>query len=151
MNQRSDGWGCESPLPKATPRRARTPAKEYNRPEVQRVSVGLEVDDPYFSPSPADPNGFSRVRASISSGSIVIPEGGQAVVDCGFGMGLPPGYRVRASSLVPGLMVEVLDLRGFRLSVVNLGAETILNDGQEIGSIWVEPVCFFDWIQKGLK
>lgn len=148
-NPRVDGWGCDSPLPRATPRRARTPAKEYSRPSVERVSVGLEVDDPFFSPSPSDPNGCSRVRARIPSGSIVIPEGGHAVVDCGFGIGLPPGYRVRASSLVPGLIVEVVELRGFRLSVVNLGDETILNDGQQIVSMWVEPVCFLDWIQKG--
>lgn len=146
---RDDGWSRDAPLPKARPRHAGTPAKEYSRPSIERVSLGLEVDDPSFSPSPSDPNGLSKVFAKIPSGSIVISEGGHAVVDCGFGMGLPAGYRVRATSAVQGLIVEVAGIRGFRLSVCNLGGETILNDGQQIGSIWIEPVCPFDWIQKG--
>jgi hypothetical protein len=146
---RDDGWGCDSPLPKAKPKQAKTPAKEYSRPELVRVSVSLEVDDPSFAPSPSDQFGVSTVSARIPSGSMRLSEGGCAVVDCGFGVVVPPGYRVRASCLVPGLLVDVHETNRFRLSVVNLGDETILNDGQQIGSIWVEPVCFFDWTRKG--
>jgi hypothetical protein len=146
---RDDGWGCESPLPKATPKPARTPAKEYSRPELSRVSVGLEADDDSFAPGPSDRFGMSVVCAKIPSGSMRISEGGHAVVDCGFGISIPPGYRVRVSGVVPGLAAEVHDTGRFRLSLVNLGGETILNDGQQIGLIWVEPVCYFDWTQRG--
>lgn len=69
-------------------------------------------------------------------------------MDCGFGMGIPPGYRVRTTSLVPGLLAEVAGLREFSLNLMNLGGETILNDGQIVGLIWIERVCFFDWNLK---
>jgi hypothetical protein len=146
---RSDGWGCESPLPKAIPRSPRTPAKEYSRPEISKVAVALDADDPAFAPERSDRFGMSKVSARIPSGGMSVSEGGVALVDCGFGLSLPAGYRVRATSLVPGLLVEVHEVERFRLRVVNLGGETIMNDGQQIGSIWIEPVCFFDWIQKG--
>lgn len=145
---RDDGWGREPPLPKARPRQAETPAREYNRPELERISVGLEVYDPSFAPSLSDSNGQCKVRARIPLGSMVVPEGGQALVDCGFGMGIPPGYRVRTASLVPGLLAEVAGLREFSLNLMNLGGETILNDGQIVGLIWIERVCFFDWNLK---
>jgi len=146
---RSDGWGRESPLPKAMPKPVRTPAREYSRPELSKVSIALKVDDEAYAPGPSDQFGMSKVSARINSGSTRIPEGGSAVVDCGFGLVVPLGHRVRASSLVPGVLVEVHELEQFRLHVVNIGGETILNDGQQMASIWVEPVCFFDWIQRG--
>jgi len=146
---RSDGWGRESPLPKATPKPPRTPAREYSRPELSKVSIVLKADDEAYAPGPSDRFGMCGVSARIPSGSMRIPEGGSAVVDCGFGVSTPAGYRIRASSLVPGVLVEVHETDRFRLHVVNLGGETILNDGQQMASIWVEPVCFFDWIQRG--
>jgi hypothetical protein len=145
---RGDGWGFESPLPRATPKPPKTRAKEYSRPEMTKVSVVLDADDASFAPAPSDQHGMSKVSARIPSGSLRISEGGSAVIDCGFGLVVPPGYRVRASGLVPGLLVEVHETSRFRLRVVNLGDETILNDGQQIGSIWIEPVCFFDWTQR---
>ena len=146
---RDDGWKCDSPLPKASPKPARTPAKEYNRPDISRVLLGVEAEDPSFAPTPPDSSGFSRISVRIPSGSLLVPEGGSALLDCGFGAVVPMGYRVRATSLVPGLLVEVVETKRFRVNVVNLGGETILNDGQRIGSIWVESVCFFDWAKKG--
>lgn len=145
---RDDGWKCESPIPKATPKLARTPAKEYNRPDLSRVLVGLESDDPSFVPSPPDSSGFSKISVRIPSGSVLMPEGGSVLLDCGFGAVVPVGYRVRATSLIPGLFVEVVETKRFKVNVVNLGRETILNDGQRICSMWVEPVCFFDWAKK---
>ncbi len=145
---RSDGWGRESPLPKANPLASGTPARDYSRPEVARVSVRLEADDPSFAPGPPDRFGSSEIYAKLPAGSMMVPEGGSAVVDCGFSLSLPPGYRVRAASLVQGLFVDVQETDRFRIRVMNLGAETILNDGQRICSISVEPVCFFDWDRK---
>jgi hypothetical protein len=145
---RSDGWGYDPPLPKAKPKATKTPAKEYSRPGISKVAVALKIDDPSFAPGTSDRYGMSMVFARIPSGQVRISEGGSVVIECGFGLELPPGYRVRVSSLFANLFVEVNNLDMFRLHVTNLSDETILKDREQIGLIWIEPVCFFDWIHK---
>lgn len=145
---RDDGWEVKRHFPKAIPKFPATPAKNYSRPEICRVSVILEADEPSFAPSSTSDDGSATVFANLPSGGLALPHGGSAVVDCGFSVTLPAGYRTRVTSAVAGLSVDVVDSKRFKLSVTNLGEETTLKDRGAIAMLWVEPVYFFDWITR---
>lgn len=146
---RDDGWRRESPVPRAKPKSVCTPAKDYARPKVLKVAVELKSDSDEFRPSPCDQEGSSGILANIPDGEMVIPHGGSAVVDCGFGIKMPPGYRCRVKSYKSSLVFEVVDLKRFKVHATNLGEETILRHGDPIGRLWIEPVHFLEWITRG--
>lgn len=143
-----DAWKRESPLPRAKPKTIGTPAKGYSRPEVAKVAVVLEADSEEFKPSPCDQEGSSGIVANIPGGEMVIPHGGSAVIDCGFGMNLPAGYRCRVKCYMSALVFEVVELKRFKVHATNLGGETILRHGDPIGRIWIEPVYLLNWITR---
>jgi hypothetical protein len=146
---REDNWRRETPLPRANPKLPDSPAKGYSRPEISKVAVAIESDEADFMPTPCDSEGSSGIIANIPGGSIVMPEGGTAVVDCGFALEVPRGYRCRVASAIKGVFLEVVDSKRFKVNAINLGPETILRDRESIGRIWIEPVHFFEWITKG--
>jgi hypothetical protein len=126
-----------------------SPAKGYSGSCVEKVAVVIKSDEAEFSPSPCDPKGFSEIIANIPSKEIVMVEGSTTIVDCGFSMELPAGYRCMISSCVPGLILELVDSKRFKVNAINLGGETILHDRETIGRIWVEPVYLPEWINRG--
>lgn len=146
---RDDNWRLESPLPRAVPKLPGCSAKGYSSPEVKTVAVSIESDEEEFMPRPCGSDGGCAIRSNIPSGSLVMSEGATAVIDCGFSMALPQGYRCRMSSSISGLALESVDSKRFKVNAINLGGETILHDRDTIGRIWVEPVYFFEWITKG--
>lgn len=146
---RNDGWKSDPPVPKARPLIANPPAKGYSRPEIERVAVAIESDEDCFRPSSCASDGSAAITANIPSGNLVMPEGASAVIDCGFSLEMPAGYRCRLSSSVPGLVMELVDAKRFKVNAINLGRETILHDRESIGRIWIEPVHFFEWITRG--
>lgn len=146
---RDDGWGRESPLPRVRPKASRSPATEYTRPRIERVALALRSDSDEFRPAACDSEGRSTFVANIPNGELRMPEMGSAVVDCGFGIEVPMGYRAMASSIVPGVVLEIVESKRFKVSVVNLRGETILRHGEPIGRLWVEPIYFFDWETRG--
>lgn len=145
---RNDGWKVEKQGPTVAPKIASTPAKNYSRPEISKVSVFLEVDSPEFAPSSNGLDGSALIFANIPDGTLVLPRGGTKVVDCGFTVSVPAGYRCRVSSNLHGVILEAVDSKRFKVNVINLGDETTLNNRDAIGRLWVEPVYFFEWITR---
>lgn len=145
---RGDGWSVQNPYVRAIPKVPASPAKNYSRPEISKVSVLLEADDKAFIPASLGVDGSAVIIANIPSGSLCLPRGGTVVVDCGFSVVLPPGYRCRVSSRVPGLILDTVDSKRFKVNVTNLGDETNLNDRDPIGRLWIEPIYFFEWITR---
>ena len=145
---RDDGWEVKSPFPRVAPKAPSTPARNYSRPHISKVAVALEVDELHFSPESTSGDGSAVAFANIPSGSIVLPHGGTAVVDCGFSMTIPPGYRTRVSSAVSGLVVEVVESKRFKVTVINVGSEAILEDRGAIARLWIEPIYFFEWTKR---
>ena len=146
---RGENWESDPPLPRARPMMSTSPAKGYSGSCVEKVAVVIKSDEAEFSPSPCDPKGFSEIIANIPSKEIVMVEGSTTIVDCGFSMELPAGYRCMISSCVPGLILELVDSKRFKVNAINLGGETILHDRETIGRIWVEPVYLPEWINRG--
>lgn len=146
---RGDGWRRDSPVPRATPVPQTSPVKGYPTHDARRVPVAIESDSEEFGPSDAAPDGSVSIFANIPSGSIRMTEGASVVVDCGFSIEIPMGYRCRVSSSVPGVMLDMVDSKRFKVNAINLGGETILHDRESIGRVWIEPVHFFEWITRG--
>lgn len=146
---RDDNWKSDPPIPRAVPRSSTTPAKDYSRPSVVKVAVAIKGDSEEFLPAACDPSGACEIIANIPSGETRMTEGSMAVIDCGFSIETPPGYRCSVSSLVPGLILEIVDAQRFKVNAINLGQTTILKDRDVIGKIWIEPVHFFEWVTKG--
>lgn len=138
----------DDPAPRAFAKISRSPAKNYHRPEFFKVAVELKADEDAFLPSEASADGSVEVFANIPSGKLLLTRGSSAVVDCGFSMTLPAGYRSRVSSCGPWLLADLVDSKRFKLNIVNLGGDTILNDRDPVGRLWVEPVYFFEWIER---
>jgi len=145
---RDDNWKRDPPLPRANPRLPDSPAKGYSRPEITKVAVAIESDEADFMPTSSAADGSAGIVANIPSGSVVMPEGGSLVVDCGFAVEMPKGYRCRVASSIKGVFLEVVDSKRFKVNAINLGRETILHDRESIGRIWIEPVHFFEWITR---
>lgn len=146
---REDNWKSDPPIPRAVPRSLTTPAKDYSRPSVVKVAVAIKGDSEEFLPTACDASGACEIIANIPSGETRMTEGSMAVIDCGFSIETPPGYRCSVSSLVPGLILEIVDAQRFKVNAINLGQTTILKDRDVIGKIWIEPVHFFEWVTKG--
>jgi len=142
-------WRPDPPLPKVFPRPPMTSAKEYARPEISKVAVSIETDADEFMPRQCGRDGSATIFANIPSGELVISKGGSSIVDCGFSVEMPAGYRCRVSSLVVGVVLDSVDSKRFKVNVVNLADQTILKDRQAIGKIWVEPIHLFEWITRG--
>ena len=146
---RDDKWKSDPPIPRAVPKASLTPARNYAQPQILKVAVSLKSDSQEFAPSSCDPSGACEIVANIPSGEIRMEEGSTTVVDCGFSMETPPGYRCSVSSLIQGVILELIDAQRFKVSAINLGQRTILRDKDVIGKVWLEPVHFFEWITKG--
>jgi len=88
---------------------------------------------------------------------ITLPHRASAVIDCGFCMELPKGYRAsitaRSGLASRGLMVSNSpgiidsDYRGrVKVAVINVGKEIIvIKDGDRIAQMAIEPVYLFDF------
>lgn len=146
---RGDNWEPDPPLPKASPKLPGCSAKGYSNPRISRVAASIQSDEDDFVPLPCGTDGAYDIKSNIPAGSITMPSGATAVIDCGFSMALPEGYRCRVSSSVQGIVLETVDSKRFKVNAINLGGQTILHDRESIGKIWVEPVYFFEWIKKG--
>jgi hypothetical protein len=146
---RDDNWRSDPPIPRAVPKPPSTPAKDYSRPSVMKVAVAVKADSEEFMPTACDASGACDIVANIPSGEIRMNEGSTSVIDCGFSIEIPPGYRCSVSSSISGLILEMVEAQRFKVNAINLGQATILRDRDVIGRIWIEPVHFFEWITKG--
>lgn len=137
-----DIWKDERPVA-ASPRLSRSPAKNYYAPELKSVGVKIEFVDPFFEPKPQAQDGKSAVFANLPNKSCIIPKGGQFILDCGFSLIPPTGYRVNFSCCILGMISELVESERFKVNLMNLGEETILSNKQQVGKMWLEPIYFF--------
>lgn len=127
----------------ASPRLSRSPAKSYYAPELKNLDVKIEFVDPFFEPRPQAQDGKAAVFANLTNESCIIPKGGQLILDCGFSLVPPAGYRVSFSCCVLGIISDRMESERFKVNLMNLGEETILNNKQQVGKMWLEPIYFF--------
>ena len=142
-------WSSKDNRVYASPTLPRSPATGYNKPDLKKIAVSISSDEIDFVPSYPAGSNEADLLANIPSGTLLFSKGGCNVVDCGFSLEVPVGYRVRVSSLLDNLFLNLLEASRIKVNAINLGEELILHHKQKIGKIWIEPVYFFEWIMKG--
>lgn len=151
---------------KATVKRANSPVKDFYEPPILSVATKIVADDPMFIPKYQTPgSACADLVANIpvneflnNERKIALTHRSTLLVDCGFSMELPPGYKAciaaRSSLASKGLVVANApaqidsDYRGrVKIIVTNIGKEILtISHGDRIGQIYLERVTLFDWV-----
>jgi hypothetical protein len=123
-------------------------ASDYFNPKINQVAVEVTWDDRDFMPSCEGTSCVSEVSANIPSSELFLVHNSSCVIDCGFTINLPAGYKCRAESLNPSLFIQIVECPRFKLNVFNAGEAVRLIDRQKIAKIWIEPIYLFEWIVR---
>lgn len=126
-----------------------SPATGYNKPDFKKIAVSISSDNEDFIPSYENCEYAAILIANIPNKKLILSKNSQAVIDCGFSLEVPAGYKVCASSFISSIYLNLVESSRIQVSVLNLGEELILLHKQKIGKIWIEPIYFFEWITKG--
>lgn len=126
----------------------KSPATDYVRPEIKKIATIISSDHEDFTPVYSEDKNEADLFSNIPKG-LVFSKGAQHVIDCGFSLEVPHGYKICVSSTISGLFLNLIDSNRIRVNVINFGEEVMLQHKQKIGKIWIEPVYFFEWITKG--
>jgi len=127
--------------------------------ELSVVSTDIVVDDPMFIPQyKTEDAACADLVANIKEGKIIIPHRKIALVDCGFSMAIPKGYKAeivaRSGLASQGLIVGNSpgqidpDFRGrIKCILINVGNVNpiIINHGDRIAQIYITPIFKFNW------
>jgi dUTP pyrophosphatase len=135
-----------------------TPANNYFKPNLIKINTKIKADEEEFIPKYQTADSVcADLLANLQKEQIEIVSGGCYVIDCGFSMELPRGYKAciasRSGWASKGLIVNNApgqvdsDYRGrIKICVTNISQNTLtIKNKDRIGQIWIEPVYFFDW------
>jgi dUTP pyrophosphatase len=138
--------------------------KHLNAPNPFKIATNIVVDDPMFLPKyqtlgSACVDLVANLKFDDPNKKLIqLPYRCTTVVDCGFSMEIPFGYKAtisaRSGLASKGLTVANApgqvdsDYRGrVKVILVNVGKEIIvINHGDRIAQMAIEPVYTFDWL-----
>jgi hypothetical protein len=120
----------------------------YVKPELKKVATKIKADNNEFIPTYSSKN-EADLFINLPSETLLMTTGSSEVIDCGFELEIPNGYKLCVSSQICGLFLNLIDSKRIKVNASNFGKKLILKHKQVIGKIWIEPVYFFDWITKG--
>jgi|LakMenEpi03Aug12_release.lakeMendotaPanAssembly.Ray.scaffolds.fasta_scaffold205933_3 dUTPase len=125
-------------------------AKDYYSPSINKILTKIVPDNPDFVPVYNDYH-----KADIKANTleqIKIHKGGHSVIDCGFSLEVPLGYKICASTnldnIKKGIFIRdvINENNRIKILIINNGQDTLLiNNKDVIGQIYIEPVYFFEW------
>lgn len=126
-----------------------SPATGYVRPEILKIAVEIKADSDDFIPQYDHGCNEANLIANIpfGNGEIVLKEDNSEIIDCGFQIKLPVGYRCKISSSIPGIFLELVNSNRLKVNAFNFSEKVVLHHLQKIGTIWIEPIYLFDWIR----
>jgi len=143
---KNDYWASESRV-KVSSKLPKSPAAGYLAPDIKKVAVQIESDEDDFMPRYSlEDAGRADLVVNIPSGEILFSEGGSDILDCGFSLEIPAGYRLCVSSSVHGFFMELVDSKRIKIKAFNSGEECTLRHKQKVAKMWIEPIYFFEWI-----
>ena len=147
----------------AKPAHKKSPVKKYDSPMLHQVATKIVADDEKFIPQYQTEDAACADLVANLQAPIQICSRGVAVIDCGFHLELKSGYKAcivaRSGSAKKGLIVgnapgqvdpDYRDRVGVIL--INAGKEIIvINPGDRIAQIYIEPIFKFDWVLSKLE
>lgn len=144
----------------ASPIMERTPAADYAEPSLTKVATNIVAEDESFIPKESFPGSPAvDLKANLKANDglnprVSLSHRSTAVVDCGFKLTLPPGYRAyvqpKKNLAERGLMVASTYFEReseVKVTVINIGREILyIEPGQIFAEMTVQPVYAFRWI-----
>ena len=137
-------------------------ASDYDCPSILNVATKIVVDEDQFLPTyQTKESACVELIANLEedhagSKRVALPHRATVVIDCGFSMQLPAGYKacISARSILAnkGLIVTnapgQIDSDGrVKVVVTNVGKEiVVIEHGDRFAQMWVEPVYLFEWV-----
>jgi dUTP pyrophosphatase len=134
-----------------------SPVENYINPTLDKIGTKIVADDAAFIPLYKTEGAACADLVANTGSDIEIPPGGVTIVDCGFSMQLPVGYKAlvtsRSGLASQGLIVANgpgiidSDYRG-RIKVIlsNVGTSTVtVKHADRVAQLSIEPVIRFDW------
>ena len=135
-----------------------SPADNYFKPNLIKINTKIKSDDKDFIPKYQTMDSVcADLLANLNGDNIEINPGQCHLIDCGFSIELPRGYKAciaaRSGWASKGLIVNNApgqidsDYRGrIKICVTNISQQTlVVSHKDRIGQIWIEPVYFFEW------
>ncbi len=138
------------------------PAKDYHSPSFHKVETNITPDSEKYIPTyglgSTEADLFANLEKEISIGSSSC-----LVVDCGFSLDVPTGFRIKIDSNInlknKGVLANHFldescynkksDLHSgirIKVSLINISKESItIYKDDKIATISIEPVYVFDW------
>lgn len=144
----SSYWSSNESLVRVSSKLPSTPAMGYIKPDLRKVAVEILSDEEDFIPKYSD-NNTADLFASLKNGDLRLATGSSDLVDCGFSIEIPAGYRICVESCISNVFLNLIESNRIKVNIFNFGKELILQNKKKIGKIWIEPVYFFEWITKG--
>lgn len=143
-----DNWSIKDSKIFVSSKLPKSPALGYVKPEIKKVAIKISSDHEDFIPTYSEDKNAADLFLNTPK-ELIFPKGSQEIIDCGFSLEVPAGYKVCVSSVISSVFITLIDSSRIKVNAINFGEEIILQYKQKIGKIWVEPVYFFDWIKKG--
>lgn len=126
------------------------PVRDFDSPNIHKVATNIKADDPKFIPQYDE--GMNFVGLLSNNDTVRLQHRGTAEIDCGVTIELPVGYKAvvhpEPSLANKGLLLGTSTVSGrVRVVVLNVGKEIlVINHGDRIAQMAVEPVHIFDWM-----
>jgi dUTPase len=142
---------------KVSPVATKSLAKDYISPNLYKVATEIRPDDGMFVPKYVSSDSSCVDLLANIKETLRLAHRGTATIDCGFSMKLPSGYKAEFSSnpalAARGLVVATGHYEDrVVVTVSNQGREIIvINRGDPIAQMSVEPKYTFDWMLEGQK
>lgn len=142
----------------------RSPLKDLEMPQLKKVATEIVADDPKYIPVSNDKNVsvvdlIANLEPDHTGGKrLALSHRATVVIDCGFSIKLPISYRALVKAqpdwASKGLiitdgpsMIGPNNTTRVKVTVTNVGKEiVVINDGDKIAQMWVEPSYAFEWI-----
>ena len=126
-------------------------AKNYYVPSINKILTAIKPDDPDFIPVYFD-DSKADIKANIPEKELKINKGGHAIIDCGFYLEVPSGYKISVSTKINYLNNKVFvrdiinDNNRIKILVINSDENVVtISHKDTIGQIYIEPIYFFEW------
>ena len=128
----------------------RSPVTNYASPMLHDVVTKIVVDDMQFLPKYQENSSYVDL---MSSEELRIPVNGTEVIDCGFSIEVPAGYKVvverRQSHIEDGPILQIVRWESshkFKVTVHNAGyKERVVRWGSVFAKMHIEPAYKFNW------
>ena len=129
-------------------------AKDYYTPHINKIATKITPDSGEFIPIYSE-SSKADIRANTYGKQIQINKNGYSIIDCGFSIEIPAGYKISICTtcelLKQGVFLRDMidENKRIKVLVINNGNESFIIEHKDlIGQIFIEPIYYFEWEMK---